>query len=93
MIAIIQGTIVAVSQKNPDRGQSFIPNLSVSLLQTKLDGDVDLIKLKDENLSRKYTIGEQVSLEAQLFAWQQGDRSGLSVKVLNVLPHSVKKVA
>jgi len=47
MIAIIQGTIVAVSQKNPDKGQSFIPNLSVSLLQTKPDGDVDLIKLKD----------------------------------------------
>lgn len=94
MIAIFAGTVVAVSQKTPDKGQTFTPNLSVSLLQTRPDGDVELVKIKDENLSRKYPIGEQVQIEAQVILWQQGDRNGLSIKALNILsPGSSRKAA
>lgn len=93
MIAEFKGTLVSVKENYPDKSkrQDFAPNLSVSLLQTKPDGDVDLVKFKDEDLSRKYTLGEQVCLEVQIFHWSQGDRSGVSLKVIRVLSPSLKK--
>jgi len=50
------------------------------------DGEVaELVKIKDEDLDRPYEINAPIMLECDIQSWKMGDRSGISVKVIDVV--------
>jgi hypothetical protein len=84
MIVTIQGTLMGVKSNYPerDRGQDFTPNQMLNVAQVKPDGDVELIKIKDENMSRKHEVGKASTFTCDVRLWQMNSRSGLTIKLI-----------
>lgn len=86
MIAILKGTLAGVKLNTPKQGQDFKPNQTLGLVQVTPDGDVETVKIKDENLHNKYDTGKPFSCKCAVSYWQNGNRSGVSVKIIEPLP-------
>lgn len=86
MIAIIKGTLAGVKLNTPKSGQDFAPNQTLGVVQVTPEGDVETVKVKDENLRNKYETGKPVQFKCSINYWQNGNRSGVSVKLLDILP-------
>ena len=86
MIAILNGTLAGVKLNTPKPGQDFPPNQTLGLVQVTPEGDVETVRIKDENLHNKYDTGKPFSCKAAVSYWQNGNRSGVSVKLLEKLP-------
>lgn len=86
--AIIKGTLAGIKINTPVKGQDFAPNQTLGIIQVTAEGDVETVKIKDENLANKYDgmVGKTCSLKCALVPWQNGSRSGLSIKLIESLP-------
>ncbi len=84
MIAILMGTLVSAKIKQPETGQDFKAHQSIGLLQIE-DGEPDLVKLKDMDLTRPYKPNSQVKLKCSISHWSNNNSSGNSIKVLDIL--------
>ena len=84
MIAIITGTLVTAKIKQPNPGQDFKPHQAIGLLQIE-DGEPDLVKIKDMDLTRAYKPNTPVKLKCSINHWSNNSMSGNAIKVLDVL--------
>ncbi len=84
MIAIITGTLVTAKIKQPNAGQDFKPHQAIGLLQIE-DGEPDLVKIKDMDLTRTYKPNTPVKLKCSINHWSNNSMSGNAIKVLDVL--------
>lgn len=85
MIAIIEGMLAGVKLNEPMRGQDFKANQTLGIVQVGLEGDVETVPVKDEDLSRKYEVNKPIKCRAKVIHWQNGNRAGISCKLLEVL--------
>lgn len=85
MIAIIDGMLAGVKSNYPKKGQDFPPNQTLGVVQVTPEGDVESVKVKDENMSNKYDVGKPFSCRATVNFWQQGSRAGMSCKLVEVI--------
>jgi len=84
MIAILMGTLVSAKIKQPDAGQDFKAHQAIGLLQIE-DGDPDLVKLKDMDLTRPYKLNTPVKLKCSISHWSNNNSSGNAIKVIDIL--------
>ncbi len=84
MIAILTGTLVTAKMKQPNPGQEFKAHQAIGLLQIE-DGEPDLVKLKDMDLSRQHKANSSVKLKCSINHWDNGNMSGNAIKVIDVL--------
>lgn len=85
MIAIIAGTLAGVKANYPKPGQDFPPNQTLGVVQVTPEGDVETVKIKDDNMSNKYETGKPVKLKTSVAYWQNGNRSGVTCRLVEVL--------
>jgi hypothetical protein len=84
MIALLMGTLVSAKIKQPEAGQDFKAHQAIGLLQIE-DGEPDLVKLKDMDLTRQYKPNTPVKLKCSINHWSNSNNSGNSIKILEVL--------
>lgn len=82
MFATIKGKIVSVQFNEPTRKDSFQPHQLISVLQINEKGDAEIVKIKDENLQRKWDITKDFLQLCSINYWSLGSRSGLNLKVV-----------
>lgn len=90
MKAIINGTLVSVKANYPDKTkkQDFAPNQTLNFMQISESGDAEIIGIKCDDMSANFNsmIGKNLQFECRLFQWQNGSKSGLSVKFVSAVP-------
>lgn len=84
MIVTIDGTLAGIKENYPKSGQDFQPNLTLGVVQVTPEGEVETVKIKDDDMSHKYESGTPFSCRALVRHWQNGNRNGVSVKLLSV---------
>ena len=84
MIVIITGNLVSNKIKQPEAGQDFKPHQAIGILQIE-DGEPDLIKIKDMDLTRAYKPNSPIKLKCSLTHWSNNNNSGNAIKVLEIL--------
>jgi hypothetical protein len=85
MFTIIPGMLAAVKIKSPEQGQEFQAHQLLSITQIN-DGELEVVKIKDMDLSRKHQEGIQVHASCNVNYWQNGNRGGMSVKLADIRP-------
>ena len=84
MIGIVEGQLVAAKTKSPQTGQEFKPHQLLSVMQIH-DGDADIVKIKDLDLTRQHKAGGNVKLKCRINHWSNNNASGQAISVLEVL--------
>lgn len=85
MIVTIKGTLAGVKLNMPKPGQDFAPNQTLGVVQISPEGEVETVKIKDFNLTNKYETGKSLVFQCAVNYWQNGSRSGVSVKLIESL--------
>jgi hypothetical protein len=89
MLATINGHLAAVTTKTPDQGQNFAAHQLLSVTQIQ-GGELQVIKIKDMDLTRKHEEGKHIQADCQVSSWQMGNRGGMSIKLDSIRPTSGK---
>ena len=84
MIGIVEGQLVANKTRQPEAGQEFKPHQLLSVMQVH-DGDADIVKIKDMDLTRQYKASANVRLKCRINHWSNNNASGQAVSVMEVL--------
>lgn len=84
MIAIITGTLVSAKVKQPEAGQDFKAHQAIGILQIE-DGEPDLVKIKDMDLTRQHKPNTPVKLKCSINHWSNNNASGNAIRILEVL--------
>lgn len=82
MFATIKGHTVSIQLNEPGKKDSFSAHQLISVLQINEKGDAEIIKIKDENLQRKWEKNKEFNQFCNIMFWQNSGKSGISVKVL-----------
>ena len=85
MIGIVQGQLVTSKIKQPQAGQDFKPHQLLSVMQV-FDGDAEIVKIKDLDLTRTYNPNFAVRLRCRINHWSNNNASGQAISVIEVLP-------
>lgn len=84
MIGIVEGQLVANKLRQPEAGQEFKPHQLLNVMQIH-DGDADIIKIKDMDLSRQHKPGVNVKFKCRINHWSNSNASGQAVSLMEVL--------
>lgn len=79
MIVVIDGVLAAVKMVQPEKNQEFKAHQLLSITQV-IDGKVEVVYVKDEDLAGKHPEGKSVRCKAIANHWMNGNRGGLSLK-------------
>ena len=77
MRAIIKGMVMSNKPERNNQGQEF---RSLQVMQMN-DDEAELVKVKDSNINND-TVGQEFNALCSLNVWQMGNRSGVSIKVV-----------
>ncbi len=84
MIGIVTGQLVVSKVKQPQPGQDFKPHQVISVMQIH-DGDADMVKIKDMDLTRQHKANANVKLKCRINHWSNNNASGQAITLLEVL--------